>query len=178
MGDKSGEQGAYGNLANVYQLHQLLGDFQKAIKSSKKCITISKELGDRTGEGHAYGNLALAYDSLVTSIKPQSTTTNVLLKPRNQATGPEEYGNLRIAYYTRSGFPQALQHHRKRLSIAVDVGDNAGEECAYRNLGSVCEALGDFHQAIQYHRNYMSISKKLGDRSGEGNAYSKLCSTY
>lgn len=34
---------------------------------------------------------------LVTSIKPQSTTTNVLLKPRKEATGPEKYVVMAIS---------------------------------------------------------------------------------
>ena len=61
IGDRDGEEAAYGNLGNFYPS---LGDYQKSIEYHEKYLKIAIEIGDRDGEGRAYGNLGIAYRSL------------------------------------------------------------------------------------------------------------------
>ena len=75
-------------------------------------------------------------------------------------------------------FQQAIQYHQKRLQIAKDLGDRAGEGRAYGNLGNAYQPLGDFQKAIQYHQKCLQIAKDLGDRGGQGNAYGNLGNAY
>jgi len=58
VGNRAGEDRAYGNLGNAYRS---LGDFSKAIKYHTQRLAIAKEVGDRVGEGRAYGSLGNAY---------------------------------------------------------------------------------------------------------------------
>ena len=49
---------------------------------------------------------------------------------------------------------QCIDDLERRLSIAKEVGDRAGEGMAYGNLGICYEILGRYKEAIEYHNNY------------------------
>ena len=61
IGDRGGEEAAYGNLGNCYRS---LGDYRKSIDYHEKHLKIAKEIGDRGGEEAAYGSLGNCYRSL------------------------------------------------------------------------------------------------------------------
>ena len=42
---------------------------------------------------------------------------------------------------------------------------------AYRNLGNVCDSLGDYKKAIEFHQQSLSITKDIGEKGSEGTAY-------
>ena len=50
------------------------------------------------------------------------------------------------------------------------MGDRAGEDRAYGNLGNAYWSLGDFSQAIEHLTQHLAIAKDVGDRAGEGGA--------
>ncbi len=52
---------AIGNLGNV---HQALGDFQKAISCQERALALMKQLGSHAGVGRALGNLGLTYSDM------------------------------------------------------------------------------------------------------------------
>ena len=58
--------------------------------------------------------------------------------------------------------------------MSKEVGDRAGEEKAYCNLGIAHTNIGNFHKAIEYHEQHLKISKDVGDRAGEEKAYCNL----
>ena len=64
------------------------------------------------------------------------------------------------------------------MQIARELGERAGEGCAYSNLGNAYQSLSDFQQAIQYHQKRLQIAKDLGERAGEGRAYGNLGNAY
>ena len=66
-------------------------------------------------------------------------------------------------YRSLGKLDQAVQCHKKSLSILKEVGDKAGEGRSYGNLGNVYYSLGDFQQAIEYHEKHLSIAKEIGD---------------
>ncbi|XP_074627789.1 uncharacterized protein LOC141885815 [Acropora palmata] len=73
---------------------------------------------------------------------------------------------------------KAIQYHEKRLKIAKEIGDRAGEGGAYGNLGIAYQSLGDYQKAIEYHEKHLKIAKEIGDRAGEGGAYGNLGIAY
>ena len=59
--------------------------------------------------------------------------------------GPEKdepYGNLGNAFVSLGDFRKAIEHHEKRLKIAIEIGDRAGEGGAYGNLSNAFYSLG------------------------------------
>ena len=67
-----------------------------------------------------------------------------------------------------------MEYHQLHLSIAKEVGDRLGEECALDDLGVVYKSLGDFKKAMDCHQQALNIAKEVRDRQGEGCAYSNL----
>ena len=71
-----------------------------------------------------------------------------------------------------------MDYHEKCLKIAKEIGDRAGEEAGYGNLGNAYRSLGDYQNAIEYHEKLLKIAKEIGDRAGEGAGYGSLGSAY
>ena len=46
-------------------------------------------------------------------------------------------------------FKQALEYHKKHLSIAKEVGDRDGEGRAYCNLGKACDRSRRFQASLR-----------------------------
>ena len=62
--------------------------------------------------------------------------------------------------------------------IAKEVGDRAGEGCAYGHLGLVYQNLKEFQRAIEYHNQHLMIAKEVGNRACERIAYRNLGLVY
>ena len=75
-------------------------------------------------------------------------------------------------------FQEDIEHLKKKLSIAKEMGDKVGEGVAYCNLGKAYRNLGMFHEAIENHNKHLSITKEESDRAGEGVAYCNLGKAY
>ena len=87
-------------------------------------------------------------------------------------------GNLGNAFKSLGQFQEAIEYHEKRLAIAKEVGNRAGEGRAYSGLGSAYNRLGQFQEAIEYHKKDLAIAKEVGTRAGEGRAYCNLGTAY
>ena len=71
-------------------------------------------------------------------------------------------------------FHKAISYHERRLQIANEVGDIAGEGRAYGSLGNAYHSLGNFRRAIEYRECQLQIAKEVGDKAGEGESYGNL----
>jgi len=148
VGDREGEERAYGNLGNAYQSQ---GGYAKAIKYHTQCLSIAKEVGDRAGEGRAYGSLGNAYQSqggCAKAIEYHTKHLAIAKEVGDRAGEGNAYGNLGSAYQNLGSFSKALEHHKEHLTIAKEVGNRAGEGAAYGNLGCAYSSQGDFSKAI------------------------------
>ena len=47
------------------------------------------------------------------------------------------------------------------------MGDKAGEEGSYGNLGNAYRGPGQFKTAIEYHQRHLEIAKEVGDKAME-----------
>ena len=88
------------------------------------------------------------------------------------------YGNLGKSYRHLGQFQEAIEYHKKHLSIVEEVGDRAGEGMAYGNLDKAYHSLGKFQEAIEYQKKDLSIAIEVGDKAGEGMAYGNLGNAY
>ena len=73
---------------------------------------------------------------------------------------------------------KAIVYHEKRLKIAKEIGDRAGEGKAQGNLGNAYQSLCEYRKAIVYHEKRLKIAKEIGNRAGEGRAYGNLSDAY
>ncbi|MCG8406223.1 MAG: CHAT domain-containing protein, partial [Phycisphaerales bacterium] len=73
---------------------------------------------------------------------------------------------------------KAIEYHKQHLSVAIEVGDRAGQGRGYGNLGIVYDCLGQVQQAIEYQKQCLSIAIEVDDRAGQGGAYDSLGIAY
>ena len=73
---------------------------------------------------------------------------------------------------------KAIEYHKNRLKIAMEIGDRGGEAAAYGNLGNCYQSLSDYRKSIEYHEKHLKIAIEIGDRGGEGRAYGNLGRAY
>ena len=78
----------------------------------------------------------------------------------------------------RGTYQQVIEYHEKLLKKSKKIGDRAGEEQAYGNLGEVYQSLGDYQKAIEYHEKLLKIANDIGDRARKGAAYGNLGNAY
>ena len=78
----------------------------------------------------------------------------------------------------RADYQKGKEYQEKRLKIAKEIGDQAGEGAAYGNLGIAYKLLGDCQKSIEYHNKHLKIAKEIGDRAGEGEANGNLGNAY
>lgn len=69
LGDKSGEQDAYSDLANAYLG---IGDFKRAIDYYMQLLRIAKEAGNKAKEQNAYYKLGIAHETSHTVVRTTS----------------------------------------------------------------------------------------------------------
>ena len=100
---------------------------------------------------------------------------------QTSVTGQEKEWSMEIsvlAYCLPGDTRKAIEYHEKCLNNAMEIGDRAGEEAIYANLGNTYFSLGDFRKAIEYHEKHLKIAMEIGDRAGEGAAYGDLGNAY
>ena len=178
IGDRGGEEAAYGNLGIAYQS---LGGYRKAIDYNKKGLKIAREIGDRGGEGGAYGNLGITYQSLGDyrkAIEYLEKHLEIVIEIGDRRGEGRAYGNLGNAYQSLGDYQKAFEYNEKGLKIAREIGDRGGEGGAYGNLGNAYDSLGAHRKAIEYHEKHLKIVIEVGDRAGEGVAYHNIENAY
>ena len=60
---------------------------------------------------------------------------------REKEKGNSHIGDTDVIF---KDFQNAMECHKRDLKIFREVGDRAGEETAYGNIGNACESLGEF----------------------------------
>ena len=136
------------------------------MSTTKKHLSIAKEVGDRAGEGLAFGNLGDAYLRLgdfKQAIKSFEKHLNIAKEVGDKTGEGNAHGNLGNAYSILGDVKQAIENVKQHLRIAKEIGDRAGEVTSYGSLGNAYLKLGNFKEAVEYHEHYLSICKEIGN---------------
>jgi len=67
-----------------------------------------------------------------------------------------------------------LSMMEKKIEIAKEVVDRAGEATRYGNLSNAYGAVGDCHKNIEHYEKCLKIAQEIGDRAGEDAGYGNL----
>ena len=166
IGDRKGEEIAYGNLGVVFSS---LGEYDKAKENLENALTITIETGDRAGEARCYGNLGSVFQSLGEYRKAKEYIEKALsIKTeigdrKGEAAGLMTLGNI---VHSRGEFNKAREYLEKALAITIEIGYRGGEESCYGNLGTVFHSLGEYNKAKEYIEKALTMKIEIGDRKG------------
>ncbi len=160
-----------------YQISQ----FEAALQSWERSLTIYRAIKDRWGEGSALGNLGIAYRNLgkyEKAIEFQLQSLVIAREIKDRLGEGQSLGNLGIAYYSLGKYDKAIEFQLQRLAIAKEIKDRLGEGQSLGNLGVAYRNLGKYEKVIEFHLQHLEISRGIKDPDGEGRSLSNLGATF
>jgi CHAT domain-containing protein/uncharacterized protein HemY len=169
------------SLNGLGNVHNSLGQYQKAIDFYQQSLAIAKQMGKRQWESLALGNLGNTYDSIGQHQKAIELFHQSLAIAR-QISDRDGEGTILLslgnAYNSLGKYQEAINFYQQSLVIAKQLRDQKSVGSALGNLGSTYNSLGQYQKAIEFFQQSLVIDQKLGDRQGEGITLGNLGNAY
>jgi len=155
--------------------------FNAALQSFQRALSIYREIKDRKGENAALNNLGIVYRSLGDyhkAIDYQQQSLKIARELKNREREGNALGNLGSTYLSLGDYPKAIDYQQQSLKIAREINDRLEEGHSLGNLGLAYYALGDYPKAIDLYQQALKIVREIKDREGEGGVLGNLGITY
>jgi CHAT domain-containing protein/uncharacterized protein HemY len=160
---------------------QQIGQYQLAIQSHERALTIYRAIQDRNGEAGALANLGNAYFSLSRYRKAIEFYEQALPLFRQLGSYFGEavtLNSLGITYAALSQYDKAIESLQQSLSISRRIGDRNGEAVALGNLGESYRLASEVDKAIEALHQALLLSRQVGNPYGEAAALGNLGNAY
>jgi len=164
----------YGNLGGVYYQ---LGQIDKALETTKKCLALSESIQDTTDIALNHLRLAMVYsemnqlDNGITHLNIASTFFKGI---NNTAMLVHAENNLGKIYRKKNQLDIAFEHYQ----LAYDYSKSLGEQEEYIStllaMSSVKLEQNKLNEAERYARTALDLSKERGFANSELNANNLL----
>lgn len=168
----------HASLGNHYRL---LGEFENALKSFERSLSISEELDDRPNIANSIGfigeiNFNLGnYENALECYHRKLSISEELNDKKEIANVMGYLGNL---YSAKGEYDAAMECHIKKLSISEELGDQRNIAFCLSSIGSIHYDRGDFDEALKCFERKLSISERLGDRQNISGAFGNIGNIY
>ena len=178
IGDRKGEADILGNLG---ALSYYLGNYEATIRYTEQAQPMFEAMGNRSGSVRCLSNLGNSYNALgafergldyhqrsaalYQQIEDANGYADSLTNMGNacHALGVGGYPELTCGLHPENAhLRDALEHHRKALDIAAQIGSKPGEVISHFNLGSVHLCLGRTKDAETHLQRAMRLGQDLG----------------
>ena len=156
-------------LNGLGSLHDVLGDYARAIACQQQMLALAQSLGQVAAQGTALGGLGSAYLSLGEYDRAIAHYQQHLEMARETgalASVGVALGNLGNAYRIVEAYDLAQDCLKERLGVARSLSDLKGEGDGLCNLGSLYSVLGKRAMAKRVLRRAVEIAKAEGHRLG------------
>ncbi|MBD2019124.1 tetratricopeptide repeat protein [Leptolyngbya sp. FACHB-36] len=179
-------------------------DYEAAIQSYEKALTIYRALQNRLGEANALNNLGLGsvflpqYESLIgeanalnnlgqsyysvsqynKAIGFHQQSLAIYRAIQNRLGEANALNNLGLNYIAVSQYDKAIELNQQALTIYRAIQNRHGEANALSNLGRSYYSVSQYNKAIEFHQQALAIHRAIRNRSGEANALSNLGQSY
>ncbi|MFL0352912.1 LuxR C-terminal-related transcriptional regulator [Xanthomarina sp. GH4-25] len=164
----------YGNLGGVYYQ---LGQMDKALETTKKCLVLSETLKDTTDMALNHLRLAMVYndlDQLDDGIYHLSEA-RTFFKDLNNTTmlvyAESSLGNI---FEKKDELNQAFSHYETAHHLATSVGEQEEYALTLLSMGQVSLKQSKLSAAVRYAQDALMFSKEKGFADSEKGAYDLL----
>jgi adenylate cyclase len=82
--------------------------------------------------------------------------------------------NLGYLWHKQDEYPRAIEHYRRCLEAARQIGSPYITAYAANNLGSSWYELGDCDLAMEYCRESLAVRERIGDRAGQASCWDTM----
>ncbi|HLP28214.1 MAG TPA: adenylate/guanylate cyclase domain-containing protein [Candidatus Didemnitutus sp.] len=162
-------------------LHNILGDYEEALRCFNRSLALFEELGDHKYAGkvtmgiglvhHHAGNRERALEYYHRSLAVHET-----LGDRSGAVNV--LGNIGALHSDWSNYPEALECYNRALAVLHELHDTPRIALVLGNLGNVYRATGNYPEALQYLHRALAHYQERGDRIGSAGVICSLGKVY
>jgi CHAT domain-containing protein/Flp pilus assembly protein TadD len=167
-------------LAQGDQLYNA-SQFEAAIQSCEKALTLYQSTKNLQGEGACLNNLGIAYTALAKytkAIEYQEQSLAISRKINNIGMQGISLGNLGLVYGYLGNYTKAIEYQQQSLAISRKIKDPQSEVISLGNLGLAYSGLHNYAKAIEYQEQSLAIAQKIEDRYGQAVSLGNLGLAY
>ncbi|MCT7971850.1 CHAT domain-containing protein [Laspinema olomoucense] len=157
------------------------GEFQEALATFDRALTMALQVGDRRLEGVILNDIAVVYRIL--GDYPQAlqflNQAFTLRQQINDRSGiAQTLVNFGAVYQSLADYPQALDFYQQALPIVQGEQEQDGEAVILTNMGELYRQLGQPNKALASFQNALSLFEKEGDQWAIGIALANIGAAY
>jgi tetratricopeptide (TPR) repeat protein len=138
--------------------------FEAALQSWEKALTLYRQIKDRKGEGNALSGLGLAYYVLgnyAKAIDYHEQSLAIAREIKDRLGEGNALGNLGNAYGSLGNYAKAIDYHEQSLAIQRQIKDRLGQGKLLGNLGVAQFYNRQFSQAEQSLRQAIQVYETI-----------------
>jgi tetratricopeptide (TPR) repeat protein len=157
-------------------LHDRNGDYQKALPSYLRAISIFEEIGDQQMQTDVYNNIGAMYISRgipAAALKYLLKALSMAQKNKDDIGMLGAYNNIGLVYDSQLKTDLALQYYFKALNLQLKNKDNFAISYTYLNIAELYRKLKS-DNARKYGMLGLQSALKEGDSISIANNYAAL----
>ncbi|WP_417854144.1 tetratricopeptide repeat protein [Xanthomarina gelatinilytica] len=164
----------YGNLGGVYFQ---LGQIDKALETTKKCLALSEKLKDTTDMALNHLRLAMVYnnlDQLDDGITHLSEARRFFKDLNNTTMLVHAENSLGKVFEKKGQYDTAFNHYETAHNLVKSIGEQEEYISTLLAMGRISLKLSKLKAAESYAYEALALSKKHGFANSEKGAYDLL----
>jgi tetratricopeptide (TPR) repeat protein len=161
--------------------HWLKGEFNTALKLSRKSLKIWEKIGDQKGIGTSLNFIGIIYTEtglLDKAIEYMNRSLKIREKIGDKQALEKVFHNIGIPYTKKGEYDLALEHFEKSLEIGEKIGNQFDIAIHLTNIGEVCLYIKDYDRALDCLRRSQKISERVGNQYNLAYAYNYIAEVY
>jgi tetratricopeptide (TPR) repeat protein len=155
-------------------VYQEMGDFDSALLSHNRSLTLAKNLGDKDGEATDLVNIANILTDKEEYDKALAYYEESLNLQKDELKKGGIYNNIAGVYSKKNDHQTAIKY----LNMAADIDERRGDHHAlgirFLNLAAAYVSLGDTENAWPTLERGLKMVKQVGDKFWEARGYEYL----
>ncbi|KAA3600853.1 MAG: hypothetical protein DWQ06_08505 [Calditrichaeota bacterium] len=159
------------------ELYRLIGNFEKAISVSEKCLQESKELKLRNLEALSLNEIGIIATTQ-SDFKKAKKYFEMQLKISEDLDDKigigKAIGHIGLIFSDRGEFDKAINCFEKQLEISKELEDENGISKAIGHIGLIHSEKGEFEKAMKCVEQSLKIKEKLKDKLGISNVIGNM----
>ena len=150
-------------------VHQLRGDYGKALEHYERSRKIGEELGDDAGIAsslHQIGGIYYLRGDYEKALEYSERAKEISQKLGRRAGLSKSLQQIGIIHFSRGDYDKALEYFEQARAISEELSDRADISAILHDIGAVHQAHGDHGKALDFYERSRKIKEELGDRMG------------
>jgi len=164
-------------LGNLATLHQMRGEYDKAIKIHQEVGKIFEGLGDKRNVAnslHEIGNtyfLRGEYTKAMEHLRKSLKISEALGDKSGIATSLYQIG---VIYRQQGEYTNAMKLFHKSLKISEALGKREGIATSLHQIGMIYQYQGEPTKALEHYHKSLKIKEALGDKAGIATSFGQI----